>query len=202
MARLLLVCLALFAVLAGAQNDAPVVLNGTASDISFTLVVSGVEMPQMNCQARSGALPSACLAEQGAVTYDNGDSVIVTYSPVTGVEGATSMELYACFSDIDAIGRPWRAPGSTYQENINKQCRYAIPMPEGDNLSGGSVMWKIPSVLPDSAMFFRAFVKCGDDFCATGQTESSNPYLWQAQKMNVTPPGLVAAVIICSCAGP
>jgi hypothetical protein len=109
-----------------AQNDAPVVLNGTASDISFTLVVSGVEMPQMNCQARSGALPSACLAEQGAVTYDNSDSVIVTYSPVTGVEGATSMELYACFSDIDAIGRPWRAPGSTYQVSGTAARRYHI----------------------------------------------------------------------------
>mmetsp|Transcript_35459 Transcript_35459/g.89412 ORF Transcript_35459/g.89412 Transcript_35459/m.89412 type:complete len:180 (-) Transcript_35459:127-666(-) len=162
-------------------------------------------MPQLDCKAAAGALPSVCLAEQGAVNYDNGDSIAVTYTAVT-VEGATDLEMRACFSEIDTAGRPWRAVGTTYTENMNKQCRYVVAFPDGatpeSKLAGGTITWTTPSDLPNAAMFFRAFVKCGEDYCDSGNTPSDNPYLWQADKMNVTPPAMVAAVIICSCIGP
>jgi len=162
-------------------------------------------MPQMDCLAGAGALPSSCLAQQGAVNYDNGDSIAVTYTAVT-VEGATDLEMRACFSDIDTIGRPWRAVGADYAENMSKQCRFVVPFPDGatpeSKLAGGTITWTTPSDLPDAAMFFRAFVKCGEDFCDSGNTPSDNPYLWQADKMDVTPPSMVAAVVICSCIGP
>jgi len=91
-------------------------------------------MPQMDCLAGAGALPSSCLAQQGAVNYDNGDSIAVTYTAVT-VEGATDLEMRACFSDIDTIGRPWRAVGADYAvslllcqlQTIDAICAFLLP---------------------------------------------------------------------------
>ena len=171
-----------------------------AWNISFSLMSNGVEKGQLNCIEVDGALPNACLAAQGGVTYDNKDSVMINYLPLNVSADATAVELRVCYSKADTADRPWRKVGDTIAANLKGQCQYKV---EGTTtLDGGSITYTIPSTMPDAAMFVRAFTKCGDAYCGVGNSDPVTPYLFLAVKMNTTPPQLVAAVAICASIGP
>lgn len=176
-----------------------------AFSTSFVLKVKGETKSKADppCVASPSALPSACLENQGGVSWQTGDSVDVffVYNGTNLPAGATTIDIRMCFSKVDTIDRPWRKVGATVAENLKNQCQFVVASGIPAALSGNAT-WVVPSTTPDAAMFPRIFLKGNSTYIEIGESTPGKPELFLAVKMETTPPGLVAAVAVCASLGP